>query len=467
MLKISDILKELVEENKLNLKSRAKEQEDEALKYYSDKIINGKYFDLPENIFNKLSDDINIMNIRNKIKYEVFTNLKDYEFDIIPDDLKLEYIKMIKFMFDKPYFQNNWKKERKWYDEYKKRNNLSENINNSAEKSFASAKVSLSKANDTLRNLGVNFDRSGCSVVVGSIDDFLMNSYIRLINYGEKIMTPASRQTPKSSSTTETFNIYGTNFNFSKSTNTQQNQTPQIGEQITLSGVTFEWVGQQWNEVNLNKIWVDDNGLEATGKTIVLNTKYSINTSQNKILNYNGFDYIGTKAGWAIYNKNTGKSGLVITNNTKKPINQQTLHKAWIKQNPIPINFKVNYGGVDYTMTNKKTLKPTKYNQIVTNEWLNQKGNQNQQPQITNDTILDKVVLKGSQIKYVDCELEFYEFNSSDINQILTKNFNPKKINTGQPIKCKKTYYVKILRSNPRLINCEWGVIYITRIEKD
>lgn len=53
--------------NKLNLKSRAKEQEQESIEFYSNKILNGEYVDISDNIFAKLSEEIREKFIEKKI----------------------------------------------------------------------------------------------------------------------------------------------------------------------------------------------------------------------------------------------------------------------------------------------------------------------------------------------------------------------------------------------------------------
>jgi hypothetical protein len=79
-------------ENKLNLKSRANDQEKQAIEYYTKKIMDGQYDDVPSNIFNKLPNDIKVK----YIKYMVNKGwvLDNEEFTLIPDDLKLKYIKV-------------------------------------------------------------------------------------------------------------------------------------------------------------------------------------------------------------------------------------------------------------------------------------------------------------------------------------------------------------------------------------
>jgi hypothetical protein len=183
-----------------------------------------------------------------------------------------------------------------------------------------------------------------------------------------------------------------------------------------------------------------------------------------------------TNVGWATYNKNTGKTGIVVTKKTNKQPNQSTLNMIWLKQNPIPNGYKLNYNGNEYISTTKKVTNTVskQINQQLTTEWLKQKSNnqqQNQTNQITNYTVLDDIVLKQGGYKIL-CELEFYQFNSNDINQPLNKGFNPRKIKPGELIKCKNTYYVKILSPNPnpqKIVGkpCEWGVIHITRLEKN
>jgi hypothetical protein len=354
---------------------------------------------------------------------------------------------------------------------------INENISDAPEYNVALGKIAGEKARNILRNLGVNFDKGSCSIAIGSIDDFEMNSYVRLIPYGDNIITPAQRETAATKTSSQTFNVYGSDLNFSPQSKGQnQQQSPQIGEQIVLSGVTFEWMGQQWNSVSQKSVWVDNNNNPYTGNVQMLNTQYVLNESKNKILNYSGFDYLMTNVGWATYNKNTGKTGIVVTKKTNKQPNQSTLNMIWLKQNPIPNGYKLNYNGNEYISTTKKVTNTVskQINQQLTTEWLKQKSNnqqQNQTNQITNYTVLDDIVLKQGGYKIL-CELEFYQFNSNDINQPLNKGFNPRKIKPGELIKCKNTYYVKILSPNPnpqKIVGkpCEWGVIHITRLEKN
>jgi hypothetical protein len=334
----------------------------------------------------------------------------------------------------------------------------------SIERSVAIGKVSASKAKEQLRNLGVNFDGE-CSISIGSIDDFRMNSYLKLIPYGDKIVTPGSQKSK------DTYRIYSTSLNFSPSTSKNNNtQKINAGEQITFSGMTFEYLGQQWGLVSNKKIWVDNKNFVVTDTKLInkLNFDYTKKESLNKILTKNNIDYIKTNVGWATYNKSNRKSGMIITKKTSTLPNQTSLDKEWFITNPPPTNYKIVYNGFDYFMSNKKMvsiLPKGITNSMLSNEWINQNNQQNNN-QITNTTILKDIMFDGTSMRYDNCEIEFYEFNSSDINQILNKNFKPKKINSGENIKCKKNYYIKILKSNPRINNCDWGVLYITQLEK-
>lgn len=286
---------------------------------------------------------------------------------------------------------------------------LNEIATDSIEYNVAMGKVSASKGRDILRSMGATFDGE-CSISIGSTDDFVMNGYLRLIPYGSNVITPGSQKSK------DTHRIYGSAFNFSSSPSSTQN----------------------------NKfIWVDGSGTEITNTGIIdaLNQTYLNRESLNKTLSYNNVDYFKTNSGWATYNKVTNKTGMTISKDPNKQPNQGTLNKEWLSKNKIPINYKITYNGIDYVL---------------------QKGKQNN---ITSNTVLDNVMLDGTQ-KYTDCSIEFYEFNSSLINTPLNKGFNPKIINPGEKIKCKVNFFIKILKSNPPQTNCDWGVFYITQINK-
>jgi hypothetical protein len=88
---------------KLILKSRAKELEEESIKFYSDKIINSKLYyndgffrfviyDIPDNVFTKLSNTVKLKYIENRINYKLL--LSDKEFNFATDILKLKYIEL-------------------------------------------------------------------------------------------------------------------------------------------------------------------------------------------------------------------------------------------------------------------------------------------------------------------------------------------------------------------------------------
>jgi hypothetical protein len=153
--KIGDLLKYfkdegLLKENKIILKSRAKENEEESIKFYSDRVLKGFIEVIPENIFIKLPEKIktkfidNIINLGLLIKHfspNIFKHLSsdlklkyieyiiekgyylsDDEFNFIPDELKLKKIKQI---LNKKWNLSPLKKE--WYKEYKEKNNITEN----------------------------------------------------------------------------------------------------------------------------------------------------------------------------------------------------------------------------------------------------------------------------------------------------------------------------------------------------
>jgi hypothetical protein len=104
-------------ENKLNLKSRTKEQEDDAVKFYSEKIINGNIKDsepFPERVIKKLPIDIlqkyvnfyinemkddieGFLELQNEIEmqdeYEEYENPINKIFNFLPNNIKNLYVK--------------------------------------------------------------------------------------------------------------------------------------------------------------------------------------------------------------------------------------------------------------------------------------------------------------------------------------------------------------------------------------
>jgi len=101
--------KENVKEN-LNLKSRANDQEKQAIEYYSKKIMNGEYEDIPENIIRKLPNEVlskyvnyyselikrdvnGFLEIENEHEIQGdYTNPIDIIFDLLPNNIKQIYI---------------------------------------------------------------------------------------------------------------------------------------------------------------------------------------------------------------------------------------------------------------------------------------------------------------------------------------------------------------------------------------
>lgn len=75
----------------LNLKSRTKEIQDDALQFYINKINKDELINLPPNIFDKLSNDLKIKYLINKKENNI--SIKSNEYEFLPDNLKNELFK--------------------------------------------------------------------------------------------------------------------------------------------------------------------------------------------------------------------------------------------------------------------------------------------------------------------------------------------------------------------------------------
>jgi hypothetical protein len=95
---LTDWEKRYLGENKLNLKSRTKEIQDDALQFYINKINKDELINLPPNIFDKLSNDLKIKYLINKKENNI--SIKSNEYEFLPDNLKNELLK-------KQYSTNN------------------------------------------------------------------------------------------------------------------------------------------------------------------------------------------------------------------------------------------------------------------------------------------------------------------------------------------------------------------------
>jgi len=477
MLKISDILNEIVQENLnklkegLNLTSRAKNNLEQREVFIKDKL-NKPIEELDLNVL-ELNLNKNQLDIIGK---KIVDKYPFIEYKVFPSHFRENLISSEYYLFlylkeDKDVFirLDLWMGDKKisdvinYFNKKLEENNLNENTD-PAVTDIARAKISLSKSKDILRDMGVNFGQGKCSIPIGYSGDFFMNSYVRLIKYNDinnPVLTPGSQKSQ------DTYRLFGSALNFSN-VNVNQNQQPNGGSQITLSGVTFEFQGNMWGKINNKKVWLDNKGIEVNNTVSnILNSMYITNESKNKFLTYNNIDYVKTNIGWATYNRTTGKSGMVITKKNNVQPNQTTLNNEWFKINPIPKNYSLKYNGFDYKFGEVKKIQSplTKnLNQQLTNEWLKQ-NSQNQTNQISNVTVLDDISIESTKEKLVNCEIEFYEFDSSFLNKPLQKGFRPRKLTPGSFIKCKTNYYIKILKSYPKMNNCEWGVIYITQLE--
>jgi len=87
-------IKRLSESLSDKIKSRANDQEKQAIEYYTKKIEEGEW-DIPDNIFDKLPDNIKLKYVENIINRKVGFGLTKEKFNSLSNDLKLKYIKYI------------------------------------------------------------------------------------------------------------------------------------------------------------------------------------------------------------------------------------------------------------------------------------------------------------------------------------------------------------------------------------